>query len=81
MILDWQKNRKSIYMFDPEARCVSDADQASQLSVLLPGHQLWQHVAHTENVSEWDLEIIVMCSENCKLYYTLSGSQRPGLNT
>ena len=44
-------------MFDPKARGVCDADQPGQLSVLLPGHQLWQHVAHAENVSERNLQV------------------------
>ena len=43
-------------MFDPEAGGVRYADQAGQLGVLLPGHQLWEHVAHAENVREGNLE-------------------------
>lgn len=45
-------------MFDSEAGCVRDADQPRQLGVLLPGHQLGQHVAHAENVRERDLKMI-----------------------
>ena len=52
------------YMFDPKARGVCDADQPRQLSVLLPGHQLWQHVAHAENVSERNLQLSLWAQGN-----------------
>ena len=42
-------------MFEPEAGGVGDADQPCYLCLLLPDHQLGQHVANTEDVEKWNL--------------------------
>ena len=42
-------------MFEPEAGGVCDADQPRYLGLLLPDHQLRQHVANTEDVEKWNL--------------------------
>ena len=42
-------------MFEPEAGGVGDADQPCYLCLLLPDHQLRQHVANTEDVEKWNL--------------------------
>ena len=73
------------YMFEPEAGGVSDADQPRNLCLLLPDHQLGQHVANTEDVEKWNLKIewlvyvaILLCSI---IKHTLPGFHFPGLNT
>ena len=43
-------------MFKPEAGGVCDADQPRYLGLLLPDHQLGQHVANTEDVEKWNLK-------------------------
>ena len=42
-------------MFEPEAGGVSNADEPCYLGLLLPDHQLGQHVANTEDVEKWNL--------------------------
>ena len=73
-------------MFEPEAGGVGDADQPRYLGLLLPDHQLGQHVANTEDVEKWNLQVEWLVFVAILLYYTiikhtLSGFHFPGLNT
>ena len=73
-------------MFEPEAGGVGDADQPCYLGLLLPDHQLRQHVANTEDVEKWNLKVERLVFYAILLYnqanqHTLSGFHFPGLNT
>ena len=57
-------------MFEPEAGGVGDADQPRYLGLLLRDHQLGQHVANTEDVEKWNLQVEWLVFVAILLYYT-----------
>ena len=69
-------------MFEPEAGGVGDADQPRYLGLLLPDHQLGQHVANTEDVEKWNLKIewlvylsILLCNQAYLVWVPLPRSK------